>query len=223
MQSKRRRTNKGREEPIGSQGISSKGREEHIDSQGISFAPLLNQIRDDGGAFEQLMGNLLLDYAPVVSIYRAKQAEKDLFGQYLRPPTRAEVSSLAQSTPSSIADAIAIRKLKLHRERRIASLPSPLTSISSSAITPLPAPSAQGVPAPPEVLAALNSIQHTPYENSFLSRIRGCVPQINDPAYALVAIDWETTTPWMSLMQDVREHFGLRWCVNCLLCAFCLQ
>ncbi|TBU30582.1 hypothetical protein BD311DRAFT_754583 [Dichomitus squalens] len=58
----------------------------------------------------------------------------------------------------------------------------------------------------PEVLDALYAIRSTPYESSFLSRLQGfnLDHQIN-----AIAVDWETRTPWMELMTDIREHYSL--------------
>ena len=54
------------------------------------------------------------------------------------------------------------------------------------------------------MLDALYNIKTTPYDHSFLSRLRGFrgfVPP------GLVSVDWETRTPWMDVMADIREHY----------------
>ncbi|KNZ77415.1 Cysteine-rich protein 2-binding protein [Termitomyces sp. J132] len=130
-------------------------------------------------------------------------------GESLRPPTKAEVSrliiSLANSNdPMSVTQAIAERKLKLDRERRRAGVTSPEVRAADS-VTPLPTPR-RLIPPHPQVIEALDSIQTTPFALSFLSRLQGTRALIPSSA---IAIDWETITPWMSLMADIREHYVL--------------
>ncbi|KZT70764.1 hypothetical protein DAEQUDRAFT_165365 [Daedalea quercina L-15889] len=72
-------------------------------------------------------------------------------------------------------------------------------------VTPLPPSQANPTPNP-QVLDALYSIQTTPYESSFLSRIQGLQPSRTASA---IAVDWETRSPWMELMCDIREHYSL--------------
>ncbi|KIP02737.1 hypothetical protein PHLGIDRAFT_78686 [Phlebiopsis gigantea 11061_1 CR5-6] len=71
-------------------------------------------------------------------------------------------------------------------------------------VTPLELP--RSAPINPEVLEALYAITTTPYDNSFLSRIRGFQPSAKPPA---LAVDWESRTPWMDLMCDIRDHYSL--------------
>lgn len=51
---------------------------------------------------------------------------------------------------------------------------------------------------------ALYAIQTTPYGNSFLSRLQGAQ---SAQTRGCLAVDWENRTPWMDLMQDIRDHF----------------
>ena len=71
-------------------------------------------------------------------------------------------------------------------------------------LTPLPSLPLD-IPAKSEVLDALYNIETTPFENSFLSRIHGVT--FSD-VEAPIAVDWETKTPWMNLMNDIREHYS---------------
>ena len=57
------------------------------------------------------------------------------------------------------------------------------------------------------IIEALESIKTTPFENSFLSRLYGVA--CGDAIARVVSVDWETVTPWMSVMNDVREHYTL--------------
>lgn len=65
----------------------------------------------------------------------------------------------------------------------------------------------------PEVIDALYLIRRTSYENSFLSRVQG----IQHQNFGCLAVDWENRTPWMDLMQDIREHFALLQSVELFL------
>lgn len=154
-------------------------------------------------------------------------------GQPVRPLTRYEASSIiaeAESTNSrekpTIFKAIALRKLKvqrvgtlfyLHRrlnelacqERGLAGVPEPNISTSRSQSTPLtPLPPSRASPAVnPTVIDALYSIKTTPYNNSFAARIYGDASR--EDCTKVIAMDWETRSPWMELMNDVIDHYSL--------------
>ena len=55
-----------------------------------------------------------------------------------------------------------------------------------------------------EVLTGLDGIRTTPFSNSFFSRLDGT--NESSPK-GLIAIDWETRTPWMNLMADIHDHY----------------
>ena len=76
---------------------------------------------------------------------------------------------------------------------------------TSGSLTPIQTPRAPSV-VNPQVLDALYAIQSTPYENAFLSRIQGFQPS---QQIGVIAVDWETRTPWMELMCDIRDHYAL--------------
>lgn len=54
---------------------------------------------------------------------------------------------------------------------------------------------------PPE---ALEGIETTPHENSFLARLHG-----HGRSEAVISVDWNAQTPWINLMLDIREHYSL--------------
>ena len=58
------------------------------------------------------------------------------------------------------------------------------------------------------VVTTLKTILTTPVENSMYARLYGCYAR---PDTAAVAYDWDTRTPWMSLLQDIRDHYSIRW------------
>ena len=89
------------------------------------------------------------------------------------------------------------------QERRKANVRQPTIKVPDKSLTPLSV-SPQNLPASKEVLDTLYNIKTTPYNHSFLSRLRGFrgfVPP------GLVAVDWETRTPWMNVMADIRDHY----------------
>jgi hypothetical protein len=137
-----------------------------------------------------------------------------------------ESGELVGSSP--VMDAIMSRKLKLQRvrsfgkffssspniifafqERRLAGLPTAFMKDSyEGPVTILSLPRLPSVTTNSQVIDALYSIKTTPYEFSFLSRLSG-VLQGQIPASGVLAVDWENVTPWMSLMNDIREHYSI--------------
>lgn len=72
---------------------------------------------------------------------------------------------------------------------------------------PLPRPGSVPI-VKPVVLDALYSIKTTPYRHSFASRLHGLNGEMEGES-KVIAVDWETRSPWMELMSDVREHYAL--------------
>ncbi|EMD39162.1 hypothetical protein CERSUDRAFT_81924 [Gelatoporia subvermispora B] len=141
-------------------------------------------------------------------------SERDETGQILHPLSRSEVKKLLQrlqairnsGTPLTTAAAIVARKLKQHQgplRRRV--LNAPIIHTPAGPLTPLEC-SRTASSANTQVLDALYAIQTTPFERSFLSRLHGERPE-HTPY--LIALDWETRSPWMDLMSDIREHHSL--------------
>lgn len=65
------------------------------------------------------------------------------------------------------------------------------------------------LPVNSEVLEGLHDIRTTPYSSSFLSRLRGFQPTLQE---SILAVDWDNVTPWMDLMNDIREHYTfMQW------------
>jgi hypothetical protein len=75
---------------------------------------------------------------------------------------------------------------------------------ASETVTRLSAPAAI-LQAHPQVIDALYSVKTTPYKSSFLSRLHGTMTQ----PLGVLAMDWETVSPWVNLMRDIREHHVL--------------
>ncbi|KAG9223897.1 hypothetical protein CCMSSC00406_0004487 [Pleurotus cornucopiae] len=109
--------------------------------------------------------------------------------------------------------AVVTRKLKLDRERhlsgarlpRLEATPGTLDGkeiLDSSSLSPFSTPQHQTFP----ILEALYKINRTPYESSFLSRHHGNTSHQMDK---VLAFDYETISPWMALMGDLREHYRI--------------
>ncbi|KAL4266062.1 N-acetyltransferase domain-containing protein [Pleurotus pulmonarius] len=105
---------------------------------------------------------------------------------------------------------VVTRKLKLDRERqlsgarlpRLEATPGTLDGkeiLDFSSLSPFSTPQHQ-------TLEALYKINRTPYESSFLSRHHGNTTHQIDK---VLALDYETISPWMALMGDLREHYRL--------------
>ncbi|KII85903.1 hypothetical protein PLICRDRAFT_178210 [Plicaturopsis crispa FD-325 SS-3] len=207
--SKAKRTNTGNRKPVLDNLASV-----------VSFEPLLEELElerrhgpADGRPFEESVDALLPDYIQARSVILGRHVEHDIMGKPIRPLTRYEASNILRDleleklhSSSPVNEAMAIRKLELERERRRAGLPgTALSPLATELVTPLPSPKSSH-PVKPGVLDALYSIQTTPYDNSFVSRLCGAAPA---PASGILAVDWETQAPWMQLMSDIRAHHAL--------------
>ncbi|KAJ7483192.1 hypothetical protein FB451DRAFT_101778 [Mycena latifolia] len=184
--------------------------------ENLSLKPLLDLLDDFETPFEESIDRLLPQYLHDRAVLQEKESEQDATGQTLRPLTRSDVSSFIDTAgPSggaaawSVSQAIALRKLKLGQERRRAGYPENNISTCPQNSTDqelLPDASSSLSENPNGIIEALESITTTPFENSFLSRLHGVARGAAIPG--LVSVDWETVTPWMSLMSDVRDHYS---------------
>ncbi|KAG2144542.1 hypothetical protein DEU56DRAFT_790217 [Suillus clintonianus] len=165
---------------------------------------------EEASDFERFMGSVLPQCLEARYQVQDSDSRTDNIGTVLRPLSRYEVSAVikyasvsdAAALPSPVHAAI-LRKLQLRRERRRTDIQG-LDSVHSNSLTSLPS---QLPPQLPQsgIFNFLNSIRTTRYEMSFLSRLCGYRPSKDS---GLVAVDWETRSPWMELMADVREHYS---------------
>ncbi|KAK7054869.1 hypothetical protein VNI00_003332 [Paramarasmius palmivorus] len=185
----------------------------------FSFEPLLEELRydeEDGleHSFEELFGDLLPEYLQDSASFYARDISYDEAGNPLRKLTPAEavsidniVSPRYQSLDES--EATILRKLKVHRQRRKTNLPEQQLQTTYGLIQVQDVlekqPSSE---VNTDVQDRLFAIQTTPLERSFLSRLVGT----NSFQMAgLIAVDWLTESPWMKLMDDIREHYRLSY------------
>lgn len=105
-------------------------------------------------------------------------------------------------------------RLILQQSRRISNLVGDNAKHPGQVPTRVLTPLETSLDSPPnsEVLEALHAISTTKFDSSFLSRICG---SYEDTTENVIAVDWETTTPWMNLLSDIREHYTLAQCVTC--------
>ncbi|KAJ4479685.1 hypothetical protein C8J55DRAFT_560838 [Lentinula edodes] len=183
----------------------------------VSFEALLDQVEiltDDElvqleTSFEDVIGDSLPEYSQIRKDQLVKDADRDDFGVLLRRLTRAEITSLIQNHSDQVSqlnvpEAIVLRKLKLERERRRASARGTNISITSDGVVEgLVELTATQLST--ETVDALCSIRKTLYGHSFASRLHG--NHARTPG--LIHVDWDTKTPWMNLMEDIREHYQL--------------
>jgi len=80
---------------------------------------------------------------------------------------------------------------------------------SRTAVAPPDVP--PSAPVPPAMLDALRAIQTTRYEHSFAARVYGHTPQ---EMPGLIAVDWESHSPWTLLMGDICTHYALAQSVD---------
>jgi len=65
----------------------------------------------------------------------------------------------------------------------------------------------------PSICTGLYSLKRTPYANSFASRLYGFAspyPMVDSITERYIYRDWETQSPWVLLMNDVKAHHQLR-------------
>ncbi|OBZ74150.1 hypothetical protein A0H81_05926 [Grifola frondosa] len=188
------------------------------------FAPLLTSLAerygfDDSdeptsGSFDQTIGDLLSDLIQAETSWLERQEVDDESGRTVRPlskeTTRRLLSDMmftsGDNSPLSVAAATIRAKLRLQsaalRHELLNGLPPYL---HDSSVTPLPTHRMSST-VNHEVIDALYSIGTTTYEHSFLSRLQGFTPTRKP---GVIAVDWETCSPWMELMSDIREHHAL--------------
>ncbi|KAG1817125.1 uncharacterized protein BJ212DRAFT_1270836 [Suillus subaureus] len=165
---------------------------------------------EEASYFERFMCSVLPECLEVRCQVQDSDCGTDNFGTLLRPLSRYELSAAikyasafgAAALPSP-AQATILRKLQLRRERRRTDIQG-LDFVNYNSLTSAPP---QLPPQPPQsgIFNSLKSIRTTPYEISFLSRLCGHRPSTD---LGLVAVDWETRSPWIELMTDVREHYS---------------
>ncbi|KAH0836479.1 hypothetical protein J3R83DRAFT_8088 [Lanmaoa asiatica] len=176
-----------------------------------------NQSENDG--FESMMEGLLPEYLEAREALWAQASDITLsddnkgVGELVRPLSRFEIARIVASAKrraagrvTSPSEWIVLRKLQLQQERRRAGLresPSPDVGTPTT-LTPLDVP--PSVPVPHAVLDALQAIQTTRYEHSFAARVYGHTPQKTP---GLIAVDWESHSPWTLLMDDICAHYAL--------------
>ncbi|KAI0358013.1 hypothetical protein OH77DRAFT_1518768 [Trametes cingulata] len=215
---KRKITHKGRGKVT---KTDAKSKTPEVRVRTLSFDPLLQALReqsikeweddaDTRDSFEEIIAPWLSECEQAERQFLQSREERDELANTLQPLSRQSSRQIRECTsidpqPHMMSNLLvaksrlqprALRKLILNRtpsyERHatLTLLPTPRTAASVN----------------PQVLDALYAIQTTPYENSFLSRLRGYSPSKQS---GVIAVDWETRAPWMELMSDIREHHAL--------------
>ncbi|KAF9219705.1 hypothetical protein BS17DRAFT_372672 [Gyrodon lividus] len=161
-------------------------------------------------SFDSTIEVLLPEYLEARHVAWAQACDLGKSGELIRPLSRFETTAILdlakqRNAPTpSLPDSILLRKLQLQRERRKAGIrQSPAVAISGSSLTTLDLPSSSSIPS--TVLDSLKVIQTTHYENSFAARVCGHRPQKTP---GLIAVDWESRSPWMDLMDDIHAHYS---------------
>ncbi|KAJ3505824.1 hypothetical protein NLJ89_g7218 [Agrocybe chaxingu] len=169
---------------------------------------LRNDYADEDDAFDDLVEPLLEECMQARNAYLETLIDLDETGRRIRPLRREEVATLiddmSKKDRSSPLEAMVFRKLKLEQKKQLGPKITEIL-VEDPPLTPLP-PSLDPPPVDPSVLDALYGIQTTPFHNSFLSRLHGTKQGMPE---GVIAVDWETRTPWMELMADIRDHYTL--------------
>ncbi|KDQ18878.1 hypothetical protein BOTBODRAFT_638946 [Botryobasidium botryosum FD-172 SS1] len=197
---------------------SSKSTAKTLDGPSFSLQPLFDLasyatpeepgLHDFSSTLEPFVNDFLEARAKLL----LDSQESSLLGEVLRPVSRSDARSIIQNL-DRVAATCALSPAQALLRRRLKT-PHVLLSHSDSLEAPsktlralphLPSPP----PPNPEILTALYGIQTTPYANSFASRVHGRTIPVNDQS-SLILRDWESRSPWMDLMHDIRDHYSLK-------------
>ncbi|KAF9244146.1 hypothetical protein BU15DRAFT_71710 [Melanogaster broomeanus] len=197
---KRRKANTGRTTSTGYR----------VTRASASLSGLLD-AEGESESFDSTIEQLLPEYLEARYATWAQTCDIGDSGGLIRPLSRYETTAILNFTKQSkspipsFSDSIVLRKLQLQRERRRAGIQqSPaIATVGSSSLTALDLPPPSSLP--PLVLDSLRAIQTTRYENSFAARIYGHRPQ---KVPGLIAVDWESRSSWMNVMDDIHEHYS---------------
>ncbi|KAI6010867.1 hypothetical protein F5J12DRAFT_718758 [Pisolithus orientalis] len=179
---------------------------------GIQLGSTSGEETRDDGCFDTVVEGLLPEYLQTRHDVWAQRCDVNESGEVVRPLSRYETTAIlgyvnktnkGTRTPS-VTESIILRKLELQRQRGRSDVQIPLRASKPSSLTSLQI--LQLSSAPPAVIDHLRTIQSTRYENSFASRLYGSRPR---KVPGLIAVDWETHTPWMNLLEDIHEHYSL--------------
>ncbi|KAI0947063.1 hypothetical protein AcV7_009599 [Taiwanofungus camphoratus] len=195
-----------------------------INSPGLSslFAPLFDVLTErpvsselqdkSGGSFDGFFQELLPELQEAKVKMQEQLTERDAQGNcYVWPIAREEARLLNEQqgeagSNRSMASLIMTRKLtSLPSMLRRELLGGNAAHILNNPTMPLSAKRPAGA-VNSQVIDVLCSMQTIHYQWSFLSRLLGFQPSTTSGA---IAVDWETRSPWMQLMSDIREHFML--------------
>ncbi|KAI6014052.1 hypothetical protein BKA83DRAFT_14904 [Pisolithus microcarpus] len=223
---KRRKTNAGRPIATGHRSTRATASLSGIldaFQRGFQLGSTSDEETRDNECFDTVVESLLPEYLQTRHDTWAQRCDINESGEAIRPlsryettaildyankknkatgaPSVAESSHLAKDRASEGADATSA---DLIQQRGRANAQSPLRALKPPSLTSLQVP--QPSAAPSEVLDHLRTIQSTRYEHSFASRLYGSKSR---RAPGLIAVDWETRTPWMNLLDDIHEHHSL--------------
>ncbi|KAK1224144.1 hypothetical protein PQX77_012948 [Marasmius sp. AFHP31] len=176
------------------------------------------ESEDEDCSFEELIDPLLEEYLQERNTNLTVLSTDDGTGSSLRRMTRAEVVSfennLSQdSHGTGYLEAIALRKLGVERQRRRANVQERLdqalistsTFFTNEELLSQPEMKVSENAEKSNIMDRLTLVHCTSYERSFLSRLHGSGPAASN----LISVDWSTRTPWMNLMDEIREHYRL--------------
>ncbi|KZT09856.1 uncharacterized protein LAESUDRAFT_462721 [Laetiporus sulphureus 93-53] len=181
----------------------------------LDMSPLFESLYErmdalnEQGSFEAIIESSIPEYLRAQRVLQDHFADRTISGRLIIPLSRAEMRDhmkMVSIHPQSYIFTLLSRKMSSQPPSLRARILEP-PSMTPSGCTVTPLPPLRSAPAiNPQVLDALYVIKTTPYERSFLSRIKGFQPSL---APGAIAVDWETRSPWMELMNDIREHYSL--------------
>ncbi|KAI0281106.1 Cupredoxin [Russula aff. rugulosa BPL654] len=175
----------------------------------VSLQPLLDFLASkyapedsEDATFDDVAGFVLVQCAERRDELEEQYERDDLGRPYslLSASEETTLIEILEARPRgslTVAEAIILRKLKVHRHLRTHNLPRPLLRPKPPATLVALPPTPKRPEPDPEVLGALYDIRTTPYRNSFLWRLNGFVVHRSP----VIAADWENS-PSMAVVQE---------------------
>ncbi|KAF7289397.1 Cytoplasmic protein [Mycena chlorophos] len=171
--------------------------------------PLLETLDDvveyDDFPLEELIDYVMPEFVNERAALLAKQSQTDAHGQALRPPNTVggRVYACGGGGGAGVAREWLVSASYCDTETQGHEGPSK-GRISESSSTNKFRVAASSSTEAMEMPASALTRRHTRTRSL---RVLGSSNGVDPPG--LVSVDWETVTPWMELMSDVREHFSL--------------
>ncbi|KAJ3548910.1 hypothetical protein NM688_g5239 [Phlebia brevispora] len=174
-----------------------------------NLAPASLEQPERPSTFEQFIEPVLQELVEASAVAQVARITSDANGHQVIPMSRLQSRAIGDQLESSNdpQSCVIRRRLSLHPDTLRRSVLNAQTNPAVQYNIPVtPLTSVPFVAPHPDVLDALYSIESTPYNTSFLRRLQGYQPSRKEP---VLVVDWDSRSPWMDLMRDIRDHHAL--------------